>query len=77
MTEGFLVTHQKMQNYVRRVLHWNPPPNIAQNVLGVFPKGVKFTGVPRGGVPDKVSLTDNSPDALLEQTPAGHGVCPG
>ena len=75
MTEGLLVTHQKIQNYVRRITHWEPPtPKIAQNVLRVFTKVVKFTGVPGGGVPGKGSDIDKSMGALHALTPAGHGV---
>ena len=75
MTEGLLVTHQKIQNYVRRRPHWKPPtPKIAQNVLRVFTKGVKFIGVTSGGVTDKGSDTDKYPDALSEPTPAVQGV---
>ena len=79
MAEGSLVTHQKMQNYVRRVPHWEPPPpqNIYQNLLRVFPKGFKFTGVPGGGVPGKSSETDKYPDALRVPNPEGQGVYPG
>ena len=54
-----------------------PSPKKSQNVLRVFPKGVKFTGVPGGGVPDKGSEIKKHPDALRAPTPAGHGVDPG
>ena len=78
MSEESLVTHRKMQNYVRRGPHWEPPhPQISQNLLRVFTKGFKFTGVTGGGVPCKGSKTEKYPDALLAPTPVGHDVDPG
>ena len=57
-----------------------PPPKkkqISQNVLRVFTKGLKFTGIPGGGMLGKFSKTDKYPDSLRAPTPAGHGVDPG
>ena len=51
--------------------------NIFQNVLRVFTKGLKFTGIPGGGMLGKFSKTDKYPDSLRAPTPAGHGVDPG
>ena len=71
-----MVTHKNIHTYVRRGPHWDPPPQkkIAQNVLRVFPKGVKFTGVPGKGFPGKGSEIDKSPGALHAPTPSGNGV---
>ena len=69
-----------MHNYVRRGPHWDPPPppkKTAQNILRVFPKGVKFTGVPGGGVLGKGRDTEKYPDVLCAPTPSGNGVDPG
>ena len=55
----------------------NPPPKISQNLLRVFPKVVKFTGVPGGGVTGKGSEIDKYLGVLYSLTPVGHGVDPG
>ena len=55
----------------------NPPlPKKPQNVFCVFPKGLKFTGLPGGGVPGKGNKIDKYTGALRTTTPAGHGVDP-
>ena len=52
----------------------NHPKKVAQNVLRVFPKGVKFTGVPGRGFPGKGSDIDKSPGAIHEPTPSRNCV---
>ena len=55
----------------------HPPTKMAQNILRLFTKGVKFTGMPGRGVPDKGSETDKYLGALPAPTPALHGVANG